>query len=139
LKPKLIQFLPEEDLSERTLRYFHLHLVLNHHYFLSHQNILHLGERTNGILATYLPRQTKEKTFLLLVQYSTKVLAENAFQSFVKAYMPESSASRTIKTENGKWTSAKVHQQYILVVFDALSVEKAEQLIQMVMKKLSVK
>ncbi|MBM4339337.1 MAG: hypothetical protein FJ110_07315 [Deltaproteobacteria bacterium] len=139
LKPKLIQFLPEEDLSERTLRYFHLHLVLNHHYFLSHQNILRLGNRTNGILATYLPQQTKEKIFLLLVQYSTKNLAESAFQSFVKAYMPESSASRTIKTENGKWTSAKIHQQYILVVFDASTVEKAEQLIQMVVKKLSVK
>jgi hypothetical protein len=138
-KPKLTQFLPIDGLSERSIRYFHLHLVLNHHYFLSHQNILRLGERTNGILATYLPQQTKEKFFLLLVQYSTKNLAESAFQSFLKAYMPESSASRTVKTENGKWTSTKIHQQYILVVFDAPSVEKTEQLIEVVMKRLSGK
>jgi len=135
-KPALIKFLPADGLSERSIRYFHLHLVLNHHYFLSHENILRLGERTNGILATYLPQQTKEKIFLLLVQYSTKGLAESAFKSFVKTYMPESSASRTIKTENGKWTSAKIHHQYILIVFDATSVEKTEQLIEAVVKKL---
>lgn len=138
-KPALIKLLPADGLSERSIRYFHLHLVLNHHYFLSHQNILRLGERTNGILATYPEPQTNEKTFLLLIQYPTKNLAEDAFQSFVKAYMPESSASRTIKTENGKWTSAKIHQQYILVVFDVPSAEKAEQLIEVVMKKLPVK
>jgi hypothetical protein len=139
LKPKLIQFLPEEDLSERSLRYFHLHQVLNHHYFLSHQNILRLGEGTNGILATYLPQQTKEKTFLLLIQYSTKGQAESAFQSFLKAYMPESSASRTIKTENGKWTSAKIHQQCILSVFDAPSQDKANELIGATLKRLEKK
>ncbi|NWF92624.1 MAG: hypothetical protein HXY46_06880 [Syntrophaceae bacterium] len=129
-KPELLQFLPGEGLSERSLRYFHLHPVLNHHYFISHQNILHLGEETNGVLATYLLRQKKEKTFLLLVRYPAKGLAEDAFHSFLKAYMPEASLSRTIKTENGKWTSAQILEQYILVVFDAPSQEKAKALIE---------
>jgi len=129
-KPRLIQFLPGEGLSEKSLRYFHLHQVLNHHYFISHQNILHLGEQTKGVLATYLPQETKEKTFLLLVQYPTKKLAETAFHSFVKAYMPEASHFRTIKTENGKWISAQPHDHYILVVFDAPSQGKAEALIE---------
>lgn len=138
-KPALIKFLPAEGLFERDTRYFHHHLVLNHHYFLSHQNILHLGERTNGVLATYPQQQTKEKTYLLLVQYPDKKLAEKAFQSFVKAYMPESSASKTTKTENGKWTSAKIHQQYLLAVFDSPSHEKAEELIEATLKGLERK
>lgn len=135
-KPKLIQFLPEEGLSQGTIRYFHLHQVLNHHYFISHENIFNLGARTNAILATYPSPGEKGKTFLLLIQYPDQKQAEKAFQSFLKAYMPEAPSSKTVKTENGKWTSAKIHRQYILVVFDAPSVEKTEQLIEAVLKKL---
>jgi hypothetical protein len=138
-KPKLIQFLSKEGLSQGTIRYFHLHQVLNHHYFLSHQNILRLGERTNGILATYPSPGEKAKTFLLLIQYPDQKQAEKAFQSFLKAYMPEAAVSKTIKIENGKWTSARIHQKYVLVVFDAPSVEKTEQLIEAVVKKLPTK
>ncbi len=135
-KPQLIQSLPQEGLNERSLRYFHSHLVLNHHYFLSHQNILHLGERTNGILATYPQQGAKGKTYLLLIQYPSVKLARGAFQSFLKAYMPESGASTTLQTENGKWISAKVYRQYILVVFDAPSQEKAEELVSTTLKGL---
>lgn len=138
-KPKLIQFLPEEGLSQGTIHYFHLHQVLNHHYFISHENILNLGARTNAILATYPSPGEKGKTFLLLIQYPDQKQAEKAFQSFLKAYMPEAPSSKTVKTENGKWTSAKIHRQYILVVFDAPSVEKTEQLIEAVVKKLPIK
>ncbi|MDP3017874.1 MAG: hypothetical protein Q8N70_12495, partial [Deltaproteobacteria bacterium] len=138
-KPKLIQFLPEEGLSQGTIHYFHLHQVLNHHYFISHENILNLGARTNAILATYPSPGEKGKTFLLLIQYPDQKQAEKAFQSFLKAYMPEAPSSKTVKTENGKWTSAKIHRQYILVVFDAPSVEKTEELIRAVVKKLPIK
>ncbi|MBS3905895.1 MAG: hypothetical protein KGZ49_02555 [Syntrophaceae bacterium] len=135
-KPKLIQFLPEEGLSQETIRYFHLHQVLNHHYFISHENILNLGARTNAILATYPSPGEKGKTFLLLIQYPDQKQAEKAFQSFLKVYMPEASSSKAVKTENGKWASARLHQKYVLVVFDAPSVEKTEQLIEAVVKKI---
>ncbi|MDI6762458.1 MAG: hypothetical protein QME83_05425 [Thermodesulfobacteriota bacterium] len=138
-KPKLIQFLPEEGLSQGTIRYFHLHQVLNHHYFISHENIFNLGARTNAILATYPSPGEKGKTFLLLIQYPDQKQAEKAFLSFLKAYMPEAPSSKTVKTEDGKWTSARLHRQYILVVFDAPSVEKTEQLIEAVVKKLPTK
>jgi len=138
-KPKLIQFLPEEGLSQGTIRYFHLHQVLNHHYFISHENILNLGARTNAILAPYLSPGEKGKTFLLLIQYPEQKQAEKAFQSFLKAYMPEASSSKAVKTEDGKWASARIHQKHVLVVFDAPSVEKTEQLIEAVMKKLPTK
>jgi hypothetical protein len=135
-KPKLIQFLPEENLLKRTIRYFHLHPILNHHYFISHDNILNLGARTNAILATYPFSGEKGKTFLLLIQYPDQKQSEKAFKSFVKAYMPEAAASKTVKTENGKWTSARLHQKYVLVAFDASSDDKTEELIGAVVKKL---
>lgn len=129
-KPALIKFLPADGLSEKTIRYFHLHQVLNHHYFISHDNILHLGSRTNAVLATYHLSGEKANTFLLLIQYPEQKQAEEGFKSFIKAYMPEATSLKTVKTENGKWTSARLHQKYILVVFDAPSQEKAEMLIE---------
>ncbi len=129
-KPKLIHYLPGEGLSERGIRYFHLHQSLNYHYFLSHENILRLGKQTNALLAIYPLPQIKGNTFLLLVQYPTTRLAGGALQSFMKAYMPESSTSRAIQAENGRWVAAQSYREYVIVVLDAPLKEKAEELIQ---------
>lgn len=138
-KPKLIHSLPEEGLSERSIRYFHLHQSLNYHYFVSHENILRLGEKTNAVLASYLYPQPQGKTFLLLIRYPSQKLAGEAFRSFAKTYMPEASTSKTIKTENGRWAAAQSHQEYVMVLFDAPDKEKTEELIQATRKKLGVK
>jgi len=137
-KPKMINLLPKEDLIERSIRYFHHHQSLNYHYFVSHQNILRLGERTHALLSTYAS-ETEGKTFLLLIQYPSQTLAKEGLQSFVKAYMPESSSSKTIKTENGRWTAAQCHNRYMMVVFDAPSKEKAEALMRATQKNLKGK
>jgi hypothetical protein len=137
-KPKLVHSLPKEGLIERNIRYFHLSHSLNHHYFLSHENILNLDLKTNAVLASYFS-QTEGKTFLLLIQYPSQPSAKEGLQHFVKAYMPESSPSRTIKTENGRWTAAEVRQKYVTIVFDASSRERAEALIQVTQKSLEEK
>ena len=135
-KPKLINYLPGEGLAERSIRYFHLHQSLNYHYFVSHENILHLGNQTSAVLATYQPTEQKGKTFLLLIQYPARKLAGEALQSFAKAYMPESLSSRVIQTENGRWAAAQFHQEYVMVVFDSPTKEKAEGMIQTTRKNL---
>jgi len=137
--PKLIHYLPEEGLSKRSIRYFHLHQSLNYHYFVSHQNILRLGKKTNGVLASYLLPQTKEKTFLLLIQYPTKKLAGEALQSFVKAYLPEATSGKAVQTENRKWATALTYQEFVIVVFDAPNEEKAEELTQATKKRLGAR
>ncbi len=134
-KPKLIALLPSEGLIERSLRYFHLHQVLNHHYFLSHENLLHLSEKTDAVLATYHLTEEKTKTYLLLIQYPDSKQAEKGFDHFKKAYLPEASDGKAVRTENGKWTSAKHYQQYVWVVFDAPSEAKAEQMVEEVNKR----
>jgi hypothetical protein len=137
-KPKLINYLPGEGLAERSIRYFHLHQSLNYHYFVSHENILHLGKQTNAVFATYQPTEQKGKTFLLLIQYPIRKRAEEALKSFAKAYMPESSVSKVIQTENGRWAAAQSHQEFVIVVFDAPLKEKTEELIQATRKNLGM-
>jgi hypothetical protein len=134
-KPKLINLLPKEDLVERSIRYFHHHQSLNYHYFVSHQNILRLGERTNALFSTYVS-QTEGKTFLLLVQYPSQTLAREGLHSFVKSCMPESSSSKVIQTENRRWTAVQCYKNYVMVVLDAPSKEKTEALIQATQKNL---
>jgi hypothetical protein len=138
-RPKLTRCLPAECLSERSIRYFHLHQSLNYHYFVSHENILHLGKQTNALLATYFPAEQKSKTFLLLIQYPTRKLAGEALKSFTKVYMPESSASKVVQTENGRWAAAQSHQEFVIVVFDAPLEEKVGELIQMTINRLEMR
>ncbi len=134
-KPKLINLLPKEELIERSIRYFHHHQSLNYHYFISHQNILRLGEHTNALLSTYAS-QMEGKTFFLLIQYPSQTSAKEGLQNFVKAYMPESSSSKVTQTENGRWTAAQSYKSYVMVVLDAPSREKAEVLLQSTQKNL---
>lgn len=138
-KPKLIHYLPGEGLSERSIRYFHLHQSLNYHYFVSHENILHLGKQTNAVLASYLIPQTQGKTFLLLIQFPTHKLAKGALRSFMKAYMPEATTTKVIKTGNGRWAAAQSQREFVMIVFESPNKEKAEDLIQAVKKNLGAR
>jgi len=128
-KPRLLDPLPEKGLSPGTIRYFHDPHSLNHHYFVSHENILHLGEKTNAVLAAYFIPGKEGKTFLLMIEYPTRVRADSAFLSFVKAYMPEAPLTKAARIENGKWTMAQVCQKHVIIVFDALSQKSGETLI----------
>jgi len=127
-KPNLIRFLPKEDLMENSLRYFHSHHVLNHHYFLSYENILHLGPKTRAVLATYSPAPEKGKTRLLLVHYPSTIEAQRAYNHFLQTYLPEAGATAgPVKIENGRWSAAKLHQRYVIGVFEASSEEEAKR------------
>ncbi|MCX8118647.1 MAG: hypothetical protein N3G78_12030 [Desulfobacterota bacterium] len=134
--PTLIQYLPEGGLTKNAIRYFRHPQILNHHYFLAHENLLGLGEKTPAVLAPYLLGGEKDRAFLLLIQYPGRRQAENALKRFMKAYMPEAPPTQTVKTENGKWTSATLTERYLLIVFDAPSQEKAETLIESAQNRL---
>jgi hypothetical protein len=128
-RPRLLNHLPDKGLSARSIRYFHDPHSLNHHYFLSHENILQLGEKTNAVLAVYSMPAAQGKTLLLVIEYPTRVRADSAFLNFVKAYMPEAPLTKAARIENGKWTMAQVYQKHVIVVFDAFSQKSGEALI----------
>lgn len=130
-KPKLLEYLPKEDLIEKGIRYFHNHISLNHHYFVSDQNILNLNKHTDAVLARY-----KDKSYILCVQYPDKRQAKSSFDKFVSAYLPESKQTGIAQLENDNWTLAKVYQEFVIVIFDAPTKKYAETLLEAVMKKL---
>jgi hypothetical protein len=131
--PKLLGYLPEDGLLDKSVRYFHKHTSLNYHYFLSSENILGLGQHTEAVLARYEPGGS----YLLLVRYQNEEEAKEALDGFFSAYIPEGKQSGAAQIDNGKWVAAELEGALVVVVFDASSKADARDLIKVVESRLS--
>jgi hypothetical protein len=135
-EPKLVGFIPGKDfgLVDKSVRYLKSHVLLNQRFFIAHQNILNLNRKTEAVLAQYL--QDKQKTQLLLIQYSNLKEAGGAYQSFMKAYLPEAGGRDRLRTEDRKWTFARQRNEFVVIVFGAPTEGDAEALFKATEKKL---
>jgi hypothetical protein len=126
-KPPILSRLPRKGLQTASVRYFHDHPVLNRHYFISTENILRLGGRTEAVLATY---QLKEGTAqILMVLYPDAEKAKEAHSGFLKHYLPDADAGGMAQLENKKWCGALVKGAWLAVVLEADSREIAKDLL----------
>lgn len=126
-KPEIVSFLPPEKLAEKDVHYFHNHLILNYHFYVSDENILLLNQQTEAALGVY--REKSEKFYLLLVLYPEGKRAWQAYESFSRVYMPDSREPGLVETENKKWTAAIVEEDSLIIVFDAPSSSFAKEMI----------
>jgi hypothetical protein len=136
-RPAIVDLLPQKDLLPTSVRYFHKKSGLDYHYFLADANILNLDERTEAVLAQC--KRGKAKSQLLLVRYPSPDLAESAFTSFLKAYMPDAHGKGIVRTENGKWAAAIRRDSFVAAVFDSATRTRAEQMMKEVAGKLEVR
>jgi hypothetical protein len=126
-KPPILSRLPKKGLQAGSVRYFHDHPVLNRHYFISTENILRLGGRTEAVLATY---QLKEGAAqILLVNYPDVEKAKEAHSSFLKHYLPDADPTGMAKLENKKWCGVSVKGPLLAAVLEADSREIATGLL----------
>jgi len=126
-KPQILSRLPKKGLQAASIRYFHDHPVLNRHYFISTENILRLGGRTEAVLATY---QFKEGAAqILLVLYPDAEKAKEAYSSFLKHYLPDADPSGMARLENKKWCGASLKGSFLAVVLEADSREITKDLL----------
>jgi hypothetical protein len=135
-EPKLIDFIPGKDLGlvDKTVRYLKSHVLLNQRFFVAHQNILNLNRKTEAVLVQYL--RDKEKIQLLLIRYPNSKEAEDAYQNFMQAYLPDAVGKDRSKTEDGKWTFARQQKEFILILFGAPTEADADVLIKATEEKL---
>jgi hypothetical protein len=131
-KPSLLNYLPEDKFSEKSLRYFHRHEILNYHYFVADKNILHLDRHTNALFVQY----RDDKGYLLLVEYREPNQAKKAHENFTDAYMPEAKHRGIVQIENGRWVAVRLEKNFMIVVFDAISEAEAFSKIEAVWSKL---
>jgi len=126
--PELLKCLPEAGLKKNRISYFHAAINLNNRFFVASENILGLGRDTDCVFAEY-SANPEETGNLLLVCYRNEDLAREAYESFLKAYLPEDNLRETILTKNRKKTMARIHGNYLAVVFEVPSKEYAEALL----------
>ncbi len=132
--PSLLDLLPEQDLVETGVRYFHDHASLNLHYFVAEDNMLGLSERTDAVLAPYRPGEGT--TRLLVVRYDTADGARRALDTFLAAYLPEARETGAAPVESGDWVAARSKGDVVAIVFDAPGRTQAENLLDAVCARL---
>jgi hypothetical protein len=135
-EPKWVGNIPGKDLGliDKSVRYLKSHVLLNQRFFISHQNILNLNRQTEAVLAQYL--RNGQKVALLLVRYPGLKEAGEAYESFMRAYLPDAGGRDRAKTEDGKWTLARRRNELILIVFNAATEADAEALLKATEDKL---
>jgi hypothetical protein len=131
--PAILTLLPRESLVEESIRYFHHHIWLNSHYYIADQNILHIDENTDAVLAKY--GETGERSLLLLVIYQREGDAERAYRDFTVNYLPDLSREPVIQIEDGTWTGCELEGELIILVFDAPTEDRVNRLMKEVQER----
>jgi hypothetical protein len=122
-RPGVLNFLPRDSLVEESVRYFHHYVWLNSHYFIADENILHIGENTEAVLAKY--GTPKLRWFLLVVEYPSDMEARLARTEFVEKYLPEMDTKPVVQVEDSTWTGCRGSGSVLAVVLNAPSMEVA--------------
>ncbi len=126
-RPELLLRLPSEGIQARSIRYLHDNNVLNHHFYLSDENILLIVSGTDAVLADY--ERSKKHAVLLLISYPAPAKASAAVQSFMKHYLPDADDSGMAKLEDRKWCGARLKDRLLAVVLEADTRQLAEGLL----------
>ncbi|MEW6368798.1 MAG: DUF6599 family protein [Acidobacteriota bacterium] len=122
-EPELLNVLPDTGCNRDRIRYFHMPLQLEKHYFVADENILGLSPKTECVLAE-CPLPESDPITLLVVRYEQPSLAGAAYSNFLNIYMPEAT-NGVAKMENGGWTMARCSGRLVKIVFDSPDEERA--------------
>ena len=128
--PLLIDRLPQEDLIAESVRYFNHPLWVNTYYFLTEENVFNLTEDTRAVLAKY-----RDMGLLLLIEYSEGSRAEEALVNFQESLMPEKNQENIVKIEDDTWLGGTRLRQFLLIVFNCPTKQKAGDLLQAALEK----
>lgn len=135
--PDILEFLPRDSLVEESIRYFHHYVWLNSHYFIADENILHIDENTQAVLAKY--GTPEERWYLLVVEYPSDMEARLARTEFVGKYLPEMDRRSVVQVEDSTWTGCRGSGSVLAVVFNAPSLEVAFKVLRSVEEKVESK
>jgi len=125
--PAMIATLPAGGLVDRSVRYLHHPVVLNYHYYVSDENILQIGPRTEAVLADY--ERGGERALLLLVSYPDASMAQEALTRFFSLFLPDAAEDGFALMENKKWSTATRRNDMLAVLLESDSRRLAEDLL----------
>jgi hypothetical protein len=135
-RPDLLALLPS-GFNQDKARYFHNHLILNYHFFVASENILHLGQETEAVLSQSTEKNGRSR--VLIVRYPDGEKSDRAYQTFVQAYVPDAGKPGIAQVEDKTWTAVKMKKNFIILVFSAPSEDEAVKIVAEVEGKISTR
>lgn len=117
--PGVLALLPPDSLIVESVRYFHHYIWLNSHYFVSDDNILHINENTDAVLAKYSGGD--KRWHLVVVEYPSDIEARLAREDFAVRFLPEMNLEPVAQIEDSTWTGCRGTGSILAVVFNAPS------------------
>ena len=124
--PDIIGYLPQKDLIQGGVLYFHHYIWLNAYYFIADYNILNIDENADAVLARY--GSSQQRSYLLLVEYSDAVATEKAYNQLKQKYAPEIKSDEIIQIEDGSWFTVWLNDNKLGAIFNGTSKEIIEEL-----------
>lgn len=121
--PKIVDALPKDGLVPHSVRTFHHHNLQNDYGFVSDENVLGLGPKTDAVLAAY--EQGMAPHVLLLVEYPATADAERAEKAALASVLGGKPAAR--KGEG--WMGVRRVEKRLFMVINASSKEAANKVL----------
>ena len=111
--------LPNQNVIPDSEHYFHKHISLNNHHFVSGQNIFNLSTRTNGFIADYKVKNDSLK--YIFIQYPDSMQAKKAWRNFNQSYAQGKLNLHldVAELENGEFVGAFLVNRYLGVVLQS--------------------
>ncbi|MCX6151224.1 MAG: hypothetical protein NTX22_11910 [Ignavibacteriales bacterium] len=132
--PPIISLLPENNLDNKSIRYFKHYIWLNSHTFISNENILNINSKVNCVQAKYNIKNSNP--ILLLIEYPTIEEAALARNSFIHTFNSKLLKSKILKTEKHKWIGLDSFNNHIWAVFNCNDKTTAQNLLDSASKQI---
>ncbi|MCC6326000.1 MAG: hypothetical protein DCC43_12225 [Candidatus Brocadia sp.] len=84
--PAIVNYLPEQSLVQESPKFFHQKIILDNISISDNfieENVFHLSEKTDAVLAEYRTQADAEPLKLMLVRYPDSTIARHAFNDVV--------------------------------------------------------
>ncbi|MBM4055199.1 MAG: 4Fe-4S dicluster domain-containing protein [Planctomycetes bacterium] len=143
--PDIIRYLPENNLVKESLKFFHKKIILDNIYLSDNfieENVFHLSEQTDAIIAEYKHGEEESPLLLMLVKYPDSNTASNALEDAVQVWRTWgeketiTDSIHTFQSKNACYTSFLQEKHFLAATFLSKSREEGEKLLKCVLERL---
>ncbi len=125
--PEIINYIPNRNLVEESVRYFRHYNWINSHTFISNDNIFNIDQNNNGILAQY--KEKNGNAIFLLIMYPDETSSASALNKFFESYEEKVVPDQIQQSKNNTWFGIKRVKNFIAGIFDSSSKDFADNIL----------
>ncbi len=134
-KPDIVKLLPNKDLQEQHLYFFHDQESLERRYLIGEGNPLHLSKTTDGLLARYResagdpPNPEQGHAVFLIIAYPAPSTVAAAQRDFSAVYLNKAKPGTVVQLSNKLWVGSRTKGAHLFAVLEASDRSTAEDLL----------